>query len=136
MVYYAFTSSVRQHKKLGIKTIPAQVHKAFEPHTLSIQDFEKSRHYSYDKSTYNFIATAYSQLETTLIFSFNLLPWVWTYAGNLRARLGYGVEAEVSLQCLHYLDELILTICFIPDTTLFRSCSLSSLQEFVFSLPL
>ncbi|EGF77279.1 hypothetical protein BATDEDRAFT_17759 [Batrachochytrium dendrobatidis JAM81] len=87
--------NVRQHKKLGIKTIPAQVHKAFEPHTLSIQDFEKSRHYSYDKSTYNFIATAYSQLETTLIFSFNLLPWVWTYAGNLRARLGYGVEAEI-----------------------------------------
>ncbi|KAH6560805.1 hypothetical protein BASA62_010239 [Batrachochytrium salamandrivorans] len=87
--------NLRQHKMLGMKTIPAKVHKAFEPHLLSTDDFEKSRVYSLDKSTYNFFSSAFSQLETTLVFTLNFLPWAWGYAGTLRASLGYNADAEI-----------------------------------------
>ncbi|KAH6560651.1 hypothetical protein BASA62_010332 [Batrachochytrium salamandrivorans] len=70
--------NLRQHKMLGMKTIPA-----------------KSRVYSLDKSTYNFFSSAFSQLETTLVFTLNFLPWAWGYAGTLRASLGYNADAEI-----------------------------------------
>ncbi|KAJ3024228.1 CAAX prenyl protease 1 [Thoreauomyces humboldtii] len=81
----------RQHRALHNPNIPASVSKVIEA-----KAFHKARAYGLDKSSFLFIEDAFDQLQNTAFISYNLLPWLWSRAGELTGRHGYGSDYEIT----------------------------------------
>ncbi|TPX39157.1 Ste24 endopeptidase [Synchytrium endobioticum] len=66
----------RQYLVLLIKTAP----EAYS-HLTSQENFDKARNYSMDKLGFSVISSIWAQVETTVIFYYDLLPWFWNFSG-------------------------------------------------------
>ncbi|XP_041353885.1 CAAX prenyl protease 1 homolog [Gigantopelta aegis] len=84
---------------------------------LDKETFEKARLYQLDKSNFGFWSDLYSQVESTLILVCGGLPFLWTLAGRILLRFGYGFEYEI-LQSLVFtvVAMLISTALSLPWT--------------------
>ncbi|KAI8814973.1 peptidase family M48-domain-containing protein [Cladochytrium replicatum] len=70
--------SIRQHRRFLIQTRPEEL-KAI----VNEDDFLKSQAYGLDKSNFGFVSGAFTQIQTTLILLWDVLPWFWWYSGTL-----------------------------------------------------
>ncbi|XP_048239837.1 CAAX prenyl protease 1 homolog [Haliotis rufescens] len=90
---------------------------------LDVETFEKARVYQLDKSNFSFYHDVYSQIESTLILVFGGMPFVWSLAGGMMARHGYGADYEI-------LQSVVFTIIWMLYST-FTSLPWSLYSTFV-----
>lgn len=63
---------------------------------VSEEDFAKAQLYGVDKSRFDFVATAYNQIQTVAMIVYDWLPLLWDYSGSLMYKFGgLGPEYEV-----------------------------------------
>lgn len=68
---------------------------------VSEEDFAKAQAYGVDKSRFDFVATAYNQLQTVAMIVYDWLPLLWDYSGSLMYKFGgLGPEYEVRAWCI------------------------------------
>jgi hypothetical protein len=78
------------NKKLGVPQL-LKKHVSEEEHL-------KSKAYSGDKARFAFVTSAFSQIQTTLVILYNILPWMWIQSESTLEILGLkGGNNEVSL---------------------------------------
>ncbi|KAI9201824.1 peptidase family M48-domain-containing protein [Polychytrium aggregatum] len=75
----------RQHRRLKETAVPKAL-----GDIVTQETFDKAQAYGRDKSTFSFFSGLYQQLQTTLVFSFDVLPKFWTLAGGCLAYFGLG----------------------------------------------
>lgn len=73
------------------------------------ETFQKSRLYQLDKSNFSFWSGLYSETEGTLILVLGGIPFLWSLAGTVSARFGFGAEYEIT-QSLAFLTLATLFI--------------------------
>ncbi|CAL8290245.1 CAAX prenyl protease 1 homolog [Gadus morhua] len=63
---------------------------------MDTDTFEKSRLYQLDKSNFSFWSGLYSETEGTLILVLGGIPYLWSLAGTVSGRFGFGAEYEIT----------------------------------------
>lgn len=66
---------------------------------VSEEDFAKAQAYGADKSRFDFVATAYGQIQSVAMITYDWLPILWDFSGSLMYKYGgFGPEYEVRIQ--------------------------------------
>lgn len=80
---------------------------------VSEEDFAKAQAYGADKSKFDFIATAYGQIQSVAMITYDWLPILWDFAGSVMYKYGgLGPEYEVSIfRSLYVTCVVWLTLC-------------------------
>jgi STE24 endopeptidase len=97
LLFYNHTISYRQHVQLKtVVTRPRNIRPL-----MSEEDFQKTRVYGLDKSSFGFFASLCSQLIHTLVIFFDGLPLIWSLSGlaleyGLSWKEGHGLDLSVS----------------------------------------
>ncbi|KAJ3382768.1 hypothetical protein HDU92_004574 [Lobulomyces angularis] len=89
----AINLEFRQHRKLKEKVVPAALEKIIDQ-----SQFEKANAYGLDKSSFNFFTSIVGQIQTSLVLTLNLLPYLWEYSQFLMLKytgVWFG-EAEIT----------------------------------------
>ncbi|GAB5585559.1 zinc metalloprotease [Umbelopsis nana] len=83
---------------------------------VSEEDFAKAQAYGVDKSRFDFVATAYNQLQTVAMIVYDWLPLVWDYSGSLMYKFGgLGPEYEISQSLVFFvIYAMISTVLSLP----------------------
>jgi len=71
--------SYRQYKVLQTTTrVPHQLAGVLDQETM-----DKSRNYNLDKTRYGFVYGSWSQIVSTSVIYFNVIPWLWNLSGRV-----------------------------------------------------
>ncbi|CAH1764735.1 1230_t:CDS:2 [Entrophospora sp. SA101] len=76
-----------------------------------IKKFSKTQEYSLDKARFSFVSTLISQIQSTWIIVFDILPWLWSLSGDWLVYAGYEKDYEIT-------HSLVFTVVFILMTYL------------------
>nr|CAG8632869.1 5422_t:CDS:2 [Entrophospora candida] len=76
-----------------------------------IKKFSKTQEYSLDKARFSFVSTLISQIQSTWIIVFDILPWLWSLSGDWLEYAGYEKDYEIT-------HSLVFTVVFILMTYL------------------
>ncbi|KAJ3171556.1 CAAX prenyl protease 1 [Geranomyces variabilis] len=81
----------RQHVALQDNRIPALLKEVIEPKSSA-----KAREYGLDKSRFGFFSDAFEQIQSTAFIHYDILPLLWSWAGQAIERAGYDGYYEVT----------------------------------------
>ncbi|KAI9290052.1 peptidase family M48-domain-containing protein [Umbelopsis sp. AD052] len=83
---------------------------------VSEEDFAKAQAYGADKSRFDFIATAYGQVQTVAMIVYDGLPLLWDYSGSLMYKFGgLGPEYEITQSLVFFcVYAVISTVLSLP----------------------
>ncbi|KAJ3085354.1 CAAX prenyl protease 1 [Quaeritorhiza haematococci] len=102
--------SYRQHQKLKEKKIPHALESIVKQ-----EDFEKANAYGLDKSKFGFVSGIFSQIQTTIVFYYDLLPWFWNFAGSWITYFGLEGNWEITQSIIFLVViSLISTVLNLP----------------------
>src|SRR6266498_2166905 len=103
-----FNISVRQYRKLHEPNPPKSLQDIEEVR----EKFQKTQEYGLDKARFEFVSGLFGQIQSTWIFVWDILPWLWNLSGEWLTYAGYGTDHEVFLisfvQCLLILSKSII----------------------------
>ena len=67
------------------------------------EKFSKTQKYSLDKARFGFVSSLISQIQSTWIIVYEILPWLWSLSDDLLIYAGYEKDHEVVVNLLIYL---------------------------------
>ncbi|KAJ3190245.1 CAAX prenyl protease 1 [Gaertneriomyces sp. JEL0708] len=110
----------RQHRKLKETKVPASMVGVIEE-----KDFLKARAYGLDKSKFGFVSETFDQVETALILSYDVWPYLWNLSGIALGRLGYPADQS------HEIFQSIIFVIFMTIISMSLSLPFSLYSTFV-----
>jgi len=119
---YAFETylELRQAKKLKEKSIPKEL-----TSIVTEEKFFKTQAYELEKSNFGLLESAFSQIETTIIFLNALIPWLWKYSIyslSIIMNYLYGSEITDDVNGNFARDyEIWVSILFVALSTLYST---------------
>ncbi|OMH82179.1 CAAX prenyl protease-like protein [Zancudomyces culisetae] len=77
---------------------------------VSLQSFLEANAYGLDKSSLKIVQSLYEQIKTTIVFQFDILPWIWQATGKIMESIfGYGPEYEITQSVLFFVSTSVMS---------------------------